>query len=130
MMHRPNEGNNTTQVRLALLEAEIRRVAKFGTWPSWSPEDTNYLLDELRHRLVEDCPFPSYDELVVVAIDARKNAPDRHLTGPQVLRDLLELAHTAGEMFPSPVVDKVVLLLDSHLVKQGYPSIKHIRHNH
>lgn len=102
------------------------RVLRFGTWESWSPEDTNYLLGELRHRLVEDCPFPSYHELVVVAIDARQNAPVTGADDDEVLGVLLELAQTVSAMTSSSVADEVVLLLDRHLVKQGFPSVGHI----
>ncbi len=82
------------QVRLAQLEGEIQRVTKFGTWEGWSPEDTNYLLGELRNRLVEDCPFPSHDELVAIAIEARQSALGGTPSEEEVLRSLLRFALT------------------------------------
>lgn len=115
------------QVRLAQLEGEIQRVTKFGTWEGWTPEDTDYLLGELRNRLVEDCPFPSHDELVAIAIEARQSALGGTPSEDEVLRSLLRFALTVeGIIKRASVADEVIALLDGHLVKLGFPSIGHV----
>ena len=115
------------QVRLAQLEGEIQRVTKFGTWEGWSPEDTNYLLGELRNRLAEDCPFPSHDELVAIALEARQSALGGTPSEEEVLRSLLRFALTVEGIIKRPsVADEVIALLDGHLVKRGFPSVGHV----
>lgn len=116
-----------TQERIKRLKGELKRLERFGSRESWSSEDANYLLGELRHWLVEDFPFPSHNELVAVAIDAYQKALGSEPTEDEVFRDLLQLALTVERIARGPsVADEVIALLDRHLVKSGFPSVGHV----